>query len=135
MSAPDAEDAIDNGERLFRRIPLSMGWYDEISREVSPEAFQPRRDDTTGLSIYREKFIVLENVAHGPSKRGYYVAVLTAGQLRANGITVQQDDPHNPAHAILPELRIDNRESNEALELMQKLSRLVIEVAGPFLPG
>jgi hypothetical protein len=131
MSAPGAKHAVDDREQLLRRIPVAMEQCDDDG--VSPEAFQPHREsDVSGLSLFRRSHLTPKQCAElGQSKRGYFIAVLNAGELRAAGIEVEADDPDDPAHLSLPQLRSDNRKQNEALEMMEKLSRLVQAVEGP----
>src|SRR5437879_3703895 len=111
MTRSGQGDLVDNSEVIFRRIPKSMGWYDPKTNVVRPEAFNPRDVDVIGISVYRAKHRSIEEVARGLSKHGYYVAVLEAGSLRAAGIEIRVDDPDDPGHAILPDLRADNRDS------------------------
>ena len=111
-----------------------MGWYDEHG--LSPRAFQPRDDDTTGISVSRAKYKSIEDAAEGKSKKGYYVAVLRAGDLRSAGIEVEprprEDDP---GHAELPDLTCDNRDEPVTLAHMDRLPTLPIDIKGPFLPA
>jgi hypothetical protein len=127
------QNEIEETEELCRRIPASTGWYDPERDDTSPEAFQPRTDDTGGLSLYRRKFQSPEDLAAvGSSKAGYYVAIVKVADLQRAGIHIRQDDPNDCSHVVVPELRADNRKRDEALELMQKLAGLVSEVVGPF---
>lgn len=103
ISLESGNEPIDDNEILYRRIPVSMGWYDKNG--LSPEAFEPRGGETTGISISRRKYTSLEEAAKGPSKQGYHVAVLRAGDLRAQGIeVVPRPEPpfrrftHNSGH-------------------------------------
>ncbi len=99
MPQPGSDSPIEDGETLFRRIPASQGWCDD--KGVSPEAFRPHKiNDITGLSLVRERFTALNRAAEGPSKKGYFVALLNVGELRAAGIEIEADDPNDPAHVI-----------------------------------
>ncbi|HEV3136351.1 MAG TPA: hypothetical protein VGZ26_00580 [Pirellulales bacterium] len=126
-------DRIDDSEDIFRRIPKSMRWFNPDTKTVSPEAFNPRDEDVTGLSVYRAKYRTIEEAGQGQSRHGYYVAILNAGRLRAAGIEIRTDDLDDPGHAILSGLRADNRDSDEVLEWKEKLAtQLVVNVQGPF---
>lgn len=124
-------DTIDDEEHLYRRIPVSTDWYDPAAETLSPKAFNPREEDKTGLSLTRAKFLSVEDAARGMSKKGYYVAVLRAGDLRKCGIVVVQQG--DLSHAELPGMTFDTRESNQVIQWQQQLSdELTLEVKGPF---
>ena len=132
MPADDGTEPIADEELLYRRIPVSKGWYDD--RGMSPEAFDPREDETTGISIYRDKYTSLQEAAKGKSKQGYYVAVFRAGDLRENGIeVVPKPSDSDPGHAELPDLTCENRLSPEAQERKSRLSQMWLSVEGPFV--
>ena len=135
MAESDGTEPIDDDELLYRRIPVSMGWYSDGT--LSPEAFNPRPDELTGVSIYRAKYKTLEEVAKGRGKKGYFVAVLRAGDLRQHGIDVaprpNTPDGHDPGHAELPGLTAENRDTDSALERKLALSTLTLQVQGPFV--
>ena len=100
-----------------------------------PTAFRPRRDDTTGLSLVRgEPYNTAEQAASGPSKVGYYVAVLRAGDLRQNGIQVDSRPVEGiSGHAEITNLTAANRDSEEARNATVLLAReLCLRVEGPF---
>lgn len=133
MSFQPGQEPIGDDETLYRRIPVSRGWYD--TNGLSPEAFEPRPDETTGISVYRAKYKSLEEAAKGKSKQGYYVAVFRAGDLRANGIqVVPRPAQDEPGHAELPGLTCDARLTKEALEIKSRLTVLMQSVEGPFPP-
>ena len=79
MAEPGAEPVADD-EFLYRRVPVSQKWYS--GGKLSPEAFDPRKDETTGISVYRAKHKSLAEAAQGKSKQGYYVAVLRVSDFR-----------------------------------------------------
>jgi hypothetical protein len=128
---PDGTEPITDDELLYRRIPVSKRWYDADG--VSPEAFDPRPNETTGISVSRAKYKSIEQAAKGPSKQGYYVAVLRAGDLRQNSLqVVPRPEPDDPGHAELPDLTCENRLTQEAEERKLRLSELSQRVEGPF---
>lgn len=139
MSDGNALEIADD-ELLFHRVSVNSKQYDPDSKALSPKAFQVYERDKTGLSITRGRserhpdFLTAEDEAsRGPSSGGYYVAVLRAGDLRAAGIDiVAVPENDNPGHAELPQMRAENRRSNETKEMMQLLVRLCLRVEGPF---
>ena len=134
MPAPNGTEPVDDDELLYRRIPVSMGWYSDSG--LSPEAFDPRRDETTGISVYRAKYKRIEEAARGRSAKGYFVAVLRAGDLREHGIQiVARPDVHDPGHAELPDLTCQNRLERETQERKLLLVRSALRVEGPFPPA
>jgi hypothetical protein len=139
MSSPSpGTEPIADDEVLYRRIPVSTDWY--AGGVVSPDAFHPRNDEFTGISISRAKYYESVTVAaRGPSKRGYYVASLRASQLREHGIEpvprpILDSDPPDPGHAELPCLTAGNRRTDQALEYKLRLASLCFEIQGPFPP-
>lgn len=136
MRDPDDTSPIDDDELLFRRIPVSMGWYDPAVDSVpSPLAFRPRDEDQTGLSLVRgEPFNTPKSAARGPSKKGYYIAVLRAGDLRTFGMTVEPKPVAGiPGHAEITSLAAANRENDDAKTMMAQLAhKLCLRIEGPF---
>jgi hypothetical protein len=135
VPSPAEFEPVADDEILYRRVPVSKGWVDEHG--VRPDAFEPRTDDHSGLSVYRARFVSLEDAAKGLSKRGYYVLAMRAGDLRAAGINVvpmPQDDL--PGHAELPSLAYQEQESELSIEQRELLAdRLIMAIHGPFVPG
>jgi hypothetical protein len=137
MSIADGNEPVSDDELLYRRIPVSQGWYQPESDTLSPQAFHPREDDVTGLSLSRVRFFVTPaDAARGASKRGYWLAVLRAADLRARGMhVVPSPRDGDPGHAEIEDLRYDNRKSDEAEGWKVAMAnKLWIEVLGPFLP-
>ncbi len=133
MSADDGTEPIADDELLYRRIPVSKGWYTESG--LSPEAFDPLAGETSGISVYRDKYKSVEDAAKGKSKKGYFVAVLRAGDLRKHGIdVVPRPESDDPGHAELPDLTCCNRLERETQERKVLLARLPLRVQGPFPP-
>lgn len=135
-SALNGTEPIHDDELLYRRIPVSQGWYDPAT-DAKPLslAFRPRKEDVTGLSVVRgEPYNTAEQAARGPSKWGYFVAVLSVRELRAHGIEVVPRPIDGIAgHAEITNLTAVNRDSDEAIRLMELLAeRLCLRVEGPF---
>lgn len=135
MPAPGGTEPVADDELLYRRIPVSQRWYDpQVDPCPSPEAFRPTPNDATGLSVYRGKYKTVEEAARGLEGKSYYVAVLRAGDLRANGIdVVPRPKEGDPGHAELPGLTYENRKMDKVLEWKVLLSgQLCLRVEGPF---
>jgi hypothetical protein len=132
MTENDGTEPVANDELLFRRIPVSMGWYSHGG--LSPEAFDPREDDLTGISVSRAKYKSVEGAAQGKSKKGYYVAVLRAYDLRQHGIAVEpRPSLEDHSHAELPDLRAGNRLAPETQERKVLLANCSLRIDGPFV--
>lgn len=127
---------IDNDEILYRRVPVSTEWY--AGGVLLREAFAPRKDEHSGISVFRAKFKNVEEVAKGQSTKGYYVVSLLVADLRANGIEVEPRPEvlsgWDESHAELPQLNAANRKSNDVLTLTARLAQLGTRfpVQGPF---
>jgi hypothetical protein len=134
----DGTEPIADDELILRRIPVSQGWFDPlVAPHASPLAFRPRDDDLTGLSVVRGlPYNTFNAAAQGPSKRGYYLAVFRAGDLRGKGIhRVPRPVPGIAGHAEITDLTVGNRDTDEARQLMVLLAHeLYLRVEGPF-PG
>lgn len=129
---------IDDDELLYRRISVRSGWFDVNSRVLSPQAFHPYPHDHSGISVFRARFRSIESAAAGPSPDGYYVVVLQAGELRANGIRVEPqpdvDGECDVSHAELPDLNVAAKKSPEIIALKPVLVELAMRrpIEGPF---
>lgn len=133
MPGHDGTEPVAKDELLYRRIPVSKRWYDQNG--VSPEAFDPRKNETSGISFFRSKYKSIQEVAKGKSEGGYYVAVLRAGDLIREGFeVVPRPNPKDPGHIELPALTCDNRRAPEAYERRVRLAKLCVRVEGPFPP-
>ncbi len=87
MADFESVEPIRDEEVLYRRIPASTGWYQSDKEPpLDPEAFRPKRYDTSGISLSREKHTTIEEAARGQPDKDYYVAVFRAGDLRAAGM-------------------------------------------------
>jgi hypothetical protein len=136
MPATDGSQPVGDDEILYRRIPASMGWYDPtLDPAPSPEAFAPRKDDENGLSLTRADLVAIEVAACGASRKGYYVAKVRAGDLRAAGLEITPiPRTQNPGHAVIPLLKYSDRETDAVKEWKTLLAhKLCKEIAGPFI--
>jgi hypothetical protein len=135
MADFDTIGPIDDDEILYRRIPLSTGWFQpDKEPSLEPEAFRPTRLDSSGISVSRQKYTSLEQAARGQPGKVYYVAVLRAGELRSAGMELTANPVEgNPGHAEISSLRYENRKSRQAMEWRFLLAhRLCLRVEGPF---
>ena len=132
----DGSEPIENDEHLYRRIPVQPQYYDPSQGpEPSPLAFHPRKDDKTGISVFRAKYVTPEQLAQSGRGKRYYVAVLRVGDLRNHGLeVVPRIEGHAlPGHAELPNLTFENKRSDAAEEAKQILARkLCLKILGPF---
>jgi hypothetical protein len=131
MSA-DIRDPISDAELLYRRVPESTKWY--LNGRLDRRAFNPREDDTTGISVSRAGYKTIEEAARGQAGRRYFVAVLCAGDLRRSGLELRPDPlPDDPGHAEITSLTYANRKSTLARQQMSLLAGpLCLRVEGPF---
>jgi hypothetical protein len=121
----DGTEPIADDELVYRRIPVSQGWFDSsLDSKPHPNAFRPRADDMTGLSVLRaEPHNTPEQAARGPSKSGYYLAVLRVGDLRAAGLEiVPRPVTGISGHAEITNLTASNRDTDDALRCMEILA-------------
>jgi hypothetical protein len=128
-------EPILDDEILYRRIPVSTGWYQSDKEPpLDPEAFRPNRNDTTGISLFREKLTRIEEAARGRPDKNYYIAVFRAGDMRAAGMeVVPRPVEGNLGHAEISSLRHENRKSKQAIEWRFELAhQLCLRVEGPF---
>ena len=136
MAGP--HEPIADDEALYRCVPARPEYCDPSRQPwLAPQAFRPRKRDTTGISLYRARFTTPAEAAAvlpGPS---YYVAVLWAGALRERGIDVVSAPTESgpPGHTEVPQLRYETRRC-ALQEGWQRLLAQVLckEVLGPF-PG
>lgn len=134
MATGDGTEPVGLDEVVYRRIPVSTGWYSP-STGLSPRAFRPRVDDVDGLSLTRSKYASAEDAARGSGTSGYYIAVLPVARLVLAGLSVvPRPLPENKGHVEMPELTYGNRKSDRSLEIMTALAQTVTsEVLGPFV--
>ena len=128
------DDYVADSEELYRRIPVSQTWYDPaLKAPPSPKAFRPHPNrDTTGLSVFRAKYVSPEQLCQNTRDNQYYVAVMRAGDLREHGLRVVAVSVEDmPGHAEIPDLKSDTRQATEELQLLLA-HKLCIDVLGPF---
>lgn len=129
----DDTEPIEDDELLYRRVQLDYFDPDHV-KAPHPDAFRARPYDDTGISLFRAKFITPEEVAQNDRGKQYYVAVLRAGDLRANGLeAVPKPHKDRAGHSELPDLTHENRKDDAAEEARRLLAqKLSLEILGPF---
>jgi hypothetical protein len=102
---------VEEGEYVYRRVHHSF-YHENLTIAIQPTAFRPNQNDTTGLSVFRSRFVpaqdTLTNVPTG--KRGDYVVVrIAVRELTRLGLSVkpEPDLAGPPGHAVIPELGWD----------------------------
>jgi hypothetical protein len=101
MSKPEPVPA---GEYVLRRIHRN-DFDSNLPIPIKRPAFQPRLDDTDGLSVYCEKVISAAALAaSGRSPGAYYVSRLAVADLHALNLTVVKVPGDLPGHAVIPEM-------------------------------
>ncbi len=138
---PDAHEISDD-ELLYRKVPIGPHWYNQETDELSPDAFNPRSIDETGISLERAQskehpeFRTIMQAAQGPSLNGYYVAVFRVGDLRREGFNVVANPDIErgiPGHVLITDLTYENRKNPESQDKKLLLAQgLVLQVDGPF---
>ncbi|MBN1345415.1 MAG: hypothetical protein JXQ73_22165 [Phycisphaerae bacterium] len=135
MCEQDGREPIDDDEILYRRIPVSQGWYDSAKHPpVNSQAFMPTKHDEDGISLWRAKYKTVEEAAQGPSGKGYFVAILRAGDIRREGIqATPTPELAGPGHVSLPDLNYKDRRTDKVLEAARRLATTICRrVEGPF---
>src|SRR5262245_62167982 len=102
-------EPVGDQEFILRRVHKSH-YRDGLPTPIQRVAFRPNENDTTGLSVYRARFVSLYSdvlQAVREEKRGqYYISRLSVRALRRLSMTVVPDP--NPedirGHCIIPEL-------------------------------
>src|SRR5437762_1848898 len=101
-----SDDPIQPEEILYRMV--LHGSYKGTPVDVPPVVFEPRKNDTTGLSVLRAKHISKENAALRFSGKGICIVEMKAGELMDAGVSIVPDpigpNGPDPAHALLPQL-------------------------------
>jgi hypothetical protein len=136
-------DPIQPEEIILRRVPEAQMDPSE-PRWPRIEAFGPHPyNDTDGLSVYRAKFHTPAEAAgfRTKSKKKTWIAMLKASSITALGLTLRPDPlektedlPEQPGHALIVEMRTEQRLSYDVDQWKNSLLAAVIGVEGPFEP-
>lgn len=133
----DGTEPIEDDETVLRRVPVSKKWYSPQTG-CSPEAFAPRPDEETGISLVREKYCDVAAAACGPSRNGYWVIRISARELRRRGIVIEpRPIEGSPGHVEIPALSYPAVQANSqrAEDIMVQLAtELSNDAIGPFVP-
>jgi hypothetical protein len=129
----DELQPLEDSEFVYRRIPQSF--YDPgLPVPIPALAFRPNQNDTTGISIFRARFVEPAATLIGvdADKRDtYYIARLLVQDLRKLGLTVvPEPDPDGPrGHSVIPELSWKAYQANkrDLREIQLKLGKLASE--------
>jgi hypothetical protein len=119
-------DPVRPDEFVLRRIHKNHCTPDR-PRVVHLAAFRPSREDSTGLSVFREAYVPAAQVAASGRRAGEYVVVrLSVEALARLGLTVvPEEDPDGPpGHAVIPQLSFAEYERDK-----QRLKDVLLELA------
>jgi hypothetical protein len=129
----DELQPVDDSEFVYRRI-LQRFYDPELPVPIPPLAFRPNQNDTTGISVFRARFVEPADTLVGvdaDKRTTYYVAQLLIRDLRKLGLTViPEPDPEGPAgHAVIPELSWKAYQANkrDLREIQLELGKLASE--------
>ncbi len=127
-----AKDVLGD-EVVYRRVPVKTNWYAPAEDYLSAAAFRPTRNDLSGISLSRAKFLKgpADAAALGYQEEEYWIVELRVRDLLDAGASVVSDDETDPSHAIVSDLRYETLKTGIADELMDKLRRLPRTVHGP----
>jgi hypothetical protein len=122
------QDPVSDDEQVLRRVHKSH--YDaSLSVAIHFAAFRPSKQDTSGLSVFREKYISAAEVAAASRKpQECFVVRLLVSTLRDLKLSViAEEDPVGlPGHAVIPELSVTayGEEKKRLKDILVELSRL-----------
>jgi hypothetical protein len=104
----DESEPVHESEFVYRRVHDSF--FDAaLPVPIRSEAFRPSEQDSSGLSVFRQRFIdpkgTLTNIDPAKASR-YYVVRLAVRDLLGLGMTVVPEPTSTgaPGHAVIPEL-------------------------------
>jgi hypothetical protein len=102
-------------------------------------AFDPSKNDSDGLSVYRERYHSASEVAAMRTKgtSPTWVVRLRASSILQLGLALQPDPrptedglPNRPGHALISSMRSENRSTDEVKNWMMQLQAIVLDVMG-----
>lgn len=112
-----------------------------LPQPLSRGAFKPNKNDTLGISVFRELFVTPLRVAKKGTKgpNCYYVVRLRVSDLRAAGFNAIPDPQTDqlPGHTLIPEINFTSLQNDkeQSKELQLKLANLVTLNDIVFKPG
>jgi hypothetical protein len=119
-------EVIPSGEYVLRRIHRN-DFNPNLPIPIQRWAFQPKTEDTDGLSVYWEKMISAADVAAGGRSPGaYYVSRLAVSDLHALNLSIVLAAGDLPGHAVIREMTRAAYEADKpgSKDLQQKLAVL-----------
>ena len=138
--ALEGTEPIAHDEILYRRLPANIDYYDSDSDlPVQWIAFKPNQRDSSGISVWRAKYLTPEDVARMNTRPGksYYLVAVTAAELRRLGATVVPTPSEGDVgHASVSSLSWERYRGPQKHEVMELAKRIAddgkYEVIGPF---
>lgn len=128
----DELEPIEEDEFVLRRIHRDH-YKTSLPDPVLRMAFEPRRGENDGLSVYRERWVTPAQVAaSGRTPGAYYVTRLAVRDLRKLNLTVVPAPRSElPGHAVIPELswEAQQKDKKRSKQLQIELAKL----AGQFI--
>ena len=126
-------DKVEGSEWILRRVPREGDplYYDPTQdKPLQRVAFRPNRQDTDGLSLFRESFISSRQLAMTGGKPPYHIVRLKACRVCEIGLTVvaAPDPDQPPGHVIIPELCFRKSESRLQKEQANKFQLALRDV-------
>ena len=126
-------DPVSPNEILLRTVPNSVGYYTESMGNwaINPEAFRPLKDDTDGISLFREDFVTRRRLASlNRHANGVRVARLAAEECVALQLSLNPapDLSEPPGHVLVPEMAFVKRTAQTKLQV-QRIKDLAQKLA------
>lgn len=126
-------DPVFPNEVLLRTVPNSIGYYTKAMGRwaINPNAFEPAKDDTDGISLFREDFVTKERLARlSKHANGVRVACLTAKECTGLHLSLNPaPDPDEPAgHTLIPEMPFVKK-TPQTKDLKRKIQDLAQNLA------
>jgi hypothetical protein len=100
-------DPVSPDEWLLRRVPRAADYFDPAGKvPLSPLAFASVKQDTDGISLFRELFTSARALSATGRKPPYYVVRIRASDVNALALSLQPSpDAEQPeGHVVIPEL-------------------------------
>ena len=140
MHGDEGSERIADDEIVYRRVPANVDFYVPASdRPVQWITFKPNPNDLFGISVWRAKFVSVEEAvnAGGHGGKEYYLIRLKVADLRRLGaelVATPEEGGHG--HAAITTLsrdRYQGPDKNLVRELADRIAReLCHSVLGPF---
>ena len=131
LRSPWAQDPeltpVDGSEFVLRTIPNLPNFIrPDLPQPVTRVAFGPNKNDTDGLSVFREKFISPEDLARVSRQKGNcYVVRLRASDVFALGLTIKPDRSDAiHGHCLIREITYAERKVEAVKTAVLRLAQL-----------